>query len=48
MESEEDNEKTRKKNDECDRRHCSCLCDDRWDRVSGDSIRSTDEQYGAE
>ena len=29
MESEEDNEKTRKKNDECDRRHCSSLCDDR-------------------
>ena len=38
MESEEGNEKTRKKNGKCDRQHRSSLCDDRRNRISGCSI----------
>ena len=46
MESEEGNEKTRKKNGKCDRQHRSSLCDDRRNRILGCSIRSTDGQHG--
>ena len=47
MESEEGNEKTRKKNGKCDRQHRSSLCDDRRNRISGCSIRGPDRQHGS-
>lgn len=52
MESEEGNEKTRKKNGKCDRQHRSSLCDDRrnWYQaaVSGAQTDSTENSVKAQ